>query len=76
VEDVWFFFGHVHHGGDGEFEAGKDQRRLDGEPMDYRCEDDRFPLSASCVTISSSKSLSSISETEVNPGIRNFKALI
>jgi hypothetical protein len=38
--------------------------------IDYRCEDGRFLVSASCVTISNPDSLSS-SETGVNPGIRS-----
>ncbi len=41
-------------------------------PVDYRCEDVRFPVPASCVTISNPNSLSS-SETGVNPGIRSWK---
>ncbi len=32
-------------------------------PIDYRCEDGRFPVSASCVTISNPDSLSN-GETE------------
>jgi hypothetical protein len=36
--------------------------------IDYRCEDGRFPVFASCVTISNPGSLSR-SETGVNPGI-------
>jgi hypothetical protein len=40
--------------------------------LDYRCEDGRFPVPASCVTISNPDSLSS-SETGVNPGIRSWK---
>jgi hypothetical protein len=39
---------------------------------DYRCEDGRFLMSASWVTISDQDSLSS-SETGVNPGIRSPK---
>jgi hypothetical protein len=40
--------------------------------IDYRCEDGRFPVSASCVTISNLDSLSS-SKTVVTPGIRSWK---
>jgi hypothetical protein len=38
--------------------------------IDYECEDGRFPVPASCVTISNPNLLSS-SETGVNPGIRS-----
>jgi hypothetical protein len=41
-------------------------------PIDWRCEDGRFPVSASCVTIPNPDSLSS-SETGVNLGIRSWK---
>ncbi len=44
-------------------------------PMDYRRKDGRFPVSASCVTISNSNSLSS-SKTEFNPWRRSWKTLI
>jgi hypothetical protein len=37
-------------------------------PIDYGCEGGRFPISASCVTISNP---ASSSKTEVNPGIRS-----
>jgi hypothetical protein len=40
--------------------------------MDYRCEDDRFPVSASCETNSNPSSLSS-RETVVGPGMRSWK---
>jgi hypothetical protein len=40
--------------------------------IDYRCEDGRFPVSASCVSISKPDLLSS-SETGVNSGIRSWK---
>jgi hypothetical protein len=40
--------------------------------IDYRCDDDRFPLSASFVTISNPELLSS-SEPGDNPGIRSWK---
>jgi hypothetical protein len=40
--------------------------------IDYRCEDGRFPVSASCVTISNPDSLSS-SGKGVNPGMRSWK---
>ncbi len=40
--------------------------------IDYRCLDCRFPVFASCVTISNPDSLSS-SETRVYPGIRSWK---
>ncbi len=40
--------------------------------IDYRCEDGRIPVSASCVKISNPNSLSS-SEKEVNLGIRSWK---
>jgi hypothetical protein len=40
--------------------------------IDYRCEDGRFPVYASCVTISNPDSLYS-SETGINPGIRSWK---
>ncbi len=39
-------------------------------PVDYRCKDGRFPVSASCVTMSNPDSLSR-SKTEVNTGIRS-----
>ncbi len=42
--------------------------------IDYGCEDGRFSVSASCVTISNPDSLSS-SETGVNPGIWSWKHL-
>jgi hypothetical protein len=41
--------------------------------IDYRCEDGRIPLSASCVTISNPVPLSG-SETGVNLGIRSWKS--
>ncbi len=41
-------------------------------PIDYKREDERLPVSASCVTISNPDSLSS-SETGVNPGIKSEK---
>jgi hypothetical protein len=40
--------------------------------IDYRCDDGRFALSASCVTISNPDLLSS-SEKVINPGIRSWK---
>jgi hypothetical protein len=40
--------------------------------VDYRCEDDRFPVSTRNVTITNPESLYS-SETGVNPGIRSGK---
>jgi hypothetical protein len=40
--------------------------------LDYGCEDGRFLVSASCVTIPNPDLLSS-SETTVNPGIRSWK---
>jgi hypothetical protein len=40
--------------------------------IDYRCEDGRFPVLASCVTISNPNLLSS-SDTGVDPGIRSWK---
>jgi hypothetical protein len=43
------------------------------EIIDYRCEYGRFPVSASCVTISNPDLLSS-RETGVNPGIRSWKS--
>ncbi len=43
-----------------------------GTAKDYRCEDGRFQVSASCVTISNPDSLSS-SDTGVNPGIRRWR---
>jgi hypothetical protein len=43
------------------------------ESIDYRCEDGRFPVSASCVVISNPRSLAS-SETGVNPGRRSWKS--
>ncbi len=39
--------------------------------IDYRCKDGRFPVSASCLTISNTDSRSS-SETGVNHGIRSW----
>ncbi len=44
-----------------------------GHFMDYRCEDGRFPMSASCVTISNPDSLSS-NASGVNPGIESWKS--
>ncbi len=41
-------------------------------PIDYRFEDGRSPVSASCLTISNPNLLSS-SETGVNPGLRSWK---
>jgi hypothetical protein len=41
-----------------------------GKTIDYRCEDGRFPVSTTCVTISNTDMLFS-SETEVNPGMRS-----
>jgi hypothetical protein len=41
--------------------------------IDYRCEDGRFPLSVSCVTISNLDLLSS-SETGVNHGMISWKS--
>ncbi len=40
--------------------------------MDYRCENGPFPVTASCVTIPKSDSLSSC-ETVVNPGMKSWK---
>jgi hypothetical protein len=45
---------------------------LAAEHVDYRCEDGKFPVSASCVPISNPDSLSS-SETGVDPEIRSWK---
>jgi hypothetical protein len=45
---------------------------VSGRIIDYRCEDGRFPVSGSCVTISNPDSLSS-SETGVNPEIRSWR---
>ncbi len=45
------------------------------ESIDYRCEDGRFPVSASCVTIANPDSLSS-SETGVNPGTRCWRKFL
>jgi hypothetical protein len=43
------------------------------QPVDYRCEDGRFQVSASCVTISNPDYLSR-SVTVVNPVIRSWKS--
>ncbi len=43
------------------------------QPIDYRCDDGRFPVSASCVTTSNPDLLSS-SEKGVNPEIRIWKS--
>ncbi len=43
------------------------------QTIDYRCEDGRFPVSVSYLTISNPDLLSSI-ETGVNPGIRSWKS--
>jgi hypothetical protein len=42
------------------------------KPIDYRCEDGRFPVSGSCLTISNPDLLPS-SETGVNLGIRSWR---
>jgi hypothetical protein len=49
---------------------GKGKKTILEKTIDYRCEDDHFPASASCVTISRPHTHSS-SETRVNPRIRS-----
>ncbi len=48
----------------------KGKTKFEMKTIDYRCEDGRFPVCTSCVTISN-PDLFSRSETGVNPGLRS-----